>query len=420
MSDGRNLPLSGERLWASLMEMARIGALPNGGCDRQALTDEDGEARHLLRRWCEAIGLSPGVDRLGNMVFRREGRDPSRLPVAFGSHLDTQPTGGKFDGVLGVLAGLEIMRALHEAGAETEAPLLLVNWTNEEGARFAPPMMGSGAAMGILPEAEILAKRDGEGAVFGEELRRIGWAGEADPAALRGIGAYLELHIEQGPILEDESCDVGVVTHALAQSWFEVTVEGTEAHGGSRMAGRRDALMAAAPLISAVEAIALAARGADGDFGRGTVGQLDVHPGSRNVAPGRVRFSVDMRHGDPERLDWMGRELAERAAAVAAERKVRIAVAPFWHSPPVPFDPSLAQRARDAAAARGLRARDIPTGIGHDAVYVARRVPSVMVFTPCHGGISHNEAESITPEWATAGLGVLADAVLATAGLVRE
>ena len=420
MSAGGNLPLSGERLWASLMEMARIGALPNGGCDRQALTDADGEGRHLLRCWGEAAGLTLTVDRLGNMVFRREGRDPSRPPVAIGSHLDTQPTGGKFDGVLGVLAGLEVMRALHEAGAETEAPLLLVNWTNEEGARFAPPMMGSGAALGLLPEAEILAKRDGVGAVFADELRRIGWQGEADPAALRELGAYLELHIEQGPILEDEGCDVGVVTHALAQSWFEVTLEGAESHGGSRMAGRRDALMAAAPLLSAVEGIALACRSAEGEAGRGTVGQLDVHPGSRNVAPGRVRFSVDMRHGDPEQLDRMGRVLAERAAAVAAERDVRIEVAPFWHSPPTPFDPALVARVRDAAAARGLRARDIPTGIGHDAVYAARVVPSVMVFTPCHGGISHNEAESITPEWATAGMLVLADAALATAGLVKE
>jgi N-carbamoyl-L-amino-acid hydrolase len=312
------------------------------------------------------------------------------------------------------------MRALQEAGAETEAPLLLVNWTNEEGARFAPPMMGSGAAMGILPETEILAKRAGDGAVVGEELRRIGWAGEADPAELRNLGAYLELHIEQGPVLENEGFDVGVVTHALAQSWFEVTVEGAESHGGSRMAGRRDALMAATPLLAAVEEIALAARGADGEVGRGTVGQLDVHPGSRNVAPGRVRFSVDMRHGDPGQLEWMGRELASRAAAVAARRGVSVEVAPFWHSPPTPFDPALAQRARDAAAARGLRWRDIPTGIGHDAVYVARLVPAVMVFTPCHGGISHNEAESITPEWATAGLEVLADAALATAGLVRE
>jgi beta-ureidopropionase / N-carbamoyl-L-amino-acid hydrolase len=416
---GHNLPLSGGRLWASLMEMARIGALPNGGCDRQALTDEDGEARRLLRRWGEEIGLTLSVDRLGNMAFRREGRDPSRRPVAVGSHLDTQPTGGKFDGVLGVLAGLEIMRALHEAGAETEAPLLLVNWTNEEGARFAPPMMGSGAAMGILPEAEVLAKRAGDGAMFGDELRRVGWAGDTDPATLQSIGAYLELHIEQGPVLEDEGFDVGVVTHALAQSWFEVDVEGAESHGGSRMAGRRDALMAAAPLLSAVEEVALAARGADGEVGRGTVGQLDVHPGSRNVSPGRVRFSVDMRHGDPAQLEWMGRELASRAAAVAAARGVSIEVAPFWHSPPTPFDAALAQRARDAAAARGLRWRDIPTGIGHDAVYVARRVPAVMVFTPCHGGISHNEAESITPEWAAAGLQVLADAALATASLVR-
>jgi beta-ureidopropionase / N-carbamoyl-L-amino-acid hydrolase len=417
---GHNLPLSGARLWESVMRMAEIGATAKGGCNRQTLTDLDGEGRHLLRRWAEECGLTLRVDRVGNMVFRREGRDPSRPPVAIGSHLDTQPTGGKFDGVLGVLAGLELMRALHEAGAETEAPLLLVNWTNEEGARFSPPMMGSGVAMGLFTEAEVLAKTDPEGAVFGEELRRIGWQGDADPAELQGVGAYLELHIEQGPVLENEGLEVGIVTHALAQSWFEVTVEGEEAHGGSAMRGRRDAMMAAAPLISAVEEIALAAVSPTGEAGRGTVGQVVVHPSSRNVCPARVWFSVDMRHGDPERLDWMGRELAARAAAVSAARGVRATVAPFWHAPLTPFDPALVQRARDAATARGLRWRDIPTGIGHDAVYMARRVPTVMVFAPCHGGVSHNEAESITPEWATAGMQVLADAALATAGLMED
>lgn len=415
-----NIPLSGARLWESLMEMARIGATPKGGCNRQTLTDLDAEGRALLRRWGEACGLTLTVDRLGNMVFRREGRDPARAPVAIGSHLDTQPTGGKFDGVLGVLAGLEVMRALHEAGAETEAPLLLVNWTNEEGARFSPPMMGSGAAMGIFTEAEVLAKRAQDGAVFGEELRRIGWQGEADPTALQQVGAYLELHIEQGKLLEDGGFDLGVVTHALAQSWFEVTVEGEEAHGGSPMAGRRDALMAALPLMAAVEEIALATVSAAGEPGRGTVGVVEVHPSSRNVAPGRVWFTVDFRHGDPDCLARMGEALAARAAEVAAARKVQAAVAPFWHSPLTPFDAALVQRCREAAAARGYRWRDIPTGIGHDAVYMARKVPTVMVFTPCHGGISHNEAESITPEWAEAGLRVLADAALATAGLVRR
>lgn len=415
-----NIPLSGARLWDSLMDMAKIGATPKGGCNRQTLTDLDAEGRALFRRWGEECGLTLTIDRLGNMVFRREGRDPTRAPVAIGSHLDTQPTGGKFDGVLGVLAGLELMRALHEAGAETEAPLLLINWTNEEGARFSPPMMGSGAAMGIFTEAEVLAKRAPDGAVFGEELVRIGWQGTADPADLQKVGAYLELHIEQGKLLEDGGFEVGVVTHALAQSWYEVTVEGEEAHGGSPMAGRRDALMAAAPLIAAVEEIALGTVSAAGEPGRGTVGVVEVYPSSRNVAPSRVWFTVDFRHGDPESLARMGEVLTARAAEVAAVRKVQATVAPFWHSPLTPFDAALVQRCRDAATARGYRWRDIPTGIGHDAVYMARKVPTVMVFCPCHGGISHNEAESITPEWAEAGMRVLADAALATAGLVRR
>jgi beta-ureidopropionase / N-carbamoyl-L-amino-acid hydrolase len=415
-----NLPLSGTRLWDSLMEMAKVGGTSKGGSNRQTLTDVDGEGRALFRRWGEACGLTLSVDRLGNMVFRREGRDPGRAPVAIGSHLDTQPTGGKFDGVLGVLAGLEVMRALHEAGAETEAPLLLINWTNEEGARFSPPMMGSGAAMGIFTEEEILAKRDQGGAVFGEELRRIGWQGEADPAELQKVGAYLELHIEQGKLLEDDGFDVGIVTHALGQSWFEVVVEGEEAHGGSPMAGRHDALMAAAPLMAAVEEIALATVSPAGEPGRGTVGVVEIYPSSRNIAPSRVFFSVDMRHGDPDSLTRMGDALTARAAEIAVARGVKATVSPFWHSPLTPFDATLVQRARDGATARGLRWRDIPTGIGHDAVYMARKVPTVMIFTPCHGGLSHNEAESITPDWATAGLQVLADATLATAGLVKR
>lgn len=414
-----NLPLSGARLWDSLMEMAKIGGTPKGGCNRQTLTDVDAEGRALFRKWGEAVGLTLTVDRLGNMIFRREGRNPSLPPVAIGSHLDTQPTGGKYDGVLGVLAGLEIMRALHEAGAETEAPLLLINWTNEEGSRFSPPMMGSGAAMGIFTEAEVLEKTSFDGAVFGEELKRIGWQGAADPADLQKVGHYLELHIEQGKLLEDGGFDVGVVTQALGQTWFEVVVEGEEAHGGSPMAGRRDAMMAAAPLIAAVEQIALSTVSASGEPGRGTVGVVDIYPASRNIAPSRVFFTIDTRHGDPDCLAEMEGKLRARAEELALARGVKITVEKFWHSPHTPFDPALVQRARDSATARGLKWRDIPTGIGHDAVYMARKVPTVMVFTPCHGGLSHNEAESITPEWATAGLQVLADAALATAGLVK-
>ena len=415
-----NVPLSGARLWDSLMEMARIGGTAKGGSNRQTLTDLDSEGRHLLQRWAEAAGCTMAVDRVGNMMLTRPGRDPSRKPVAFGSHLDTQPTGGKFDGVLGVLAGLELLRAVHEAGIETEAPLMLINWTNEEGARFAPPMMGSGAAMGLFTEAEILAKQDPEGKVFGEELARIGWQGGADPAALRDLGAYIELHIEQGKLLEDAGRTIGVVTHALAQTWLDVTIEGEEAHGGSPMAGRRDAMMAAAPLIAAIEAIALASVTPSGDPGRATVGRLTVYPDSRNIAPSRIWFSVDTRHHDPDLLAAMAAEIRARAATIAAQRGVTITVADFWHSPLTPFDPALVSRVRDAAQRLGYSHMDMPTGIGHDAVYVARRLPTTMIFCPCHGGISHNEAESITPEWAEAGMRVLADAVLATAGIAKD
>lgn len=397
---------SGARLWADLHDIARIGATPRGGCNRQALTALDGEARAWLRDRATALGCTPLLDRFGNMGLLRPGRDPARRPVAFGSHLDTQPTGGKFDGVLGVLAGLEILRALHEAGAETAAPLLLVNWTNEEGARFAPPMQGSGAAMGIFTPAQVLDTSDPDGARFGEELARIGWQGSD---ALPAMEAYLELHIEQGPELEAEGLSIGTVTHALAQRWYEVEVTGASAHGGSRMAGRRDALMAALPLLAAVEALALE------HGGRGTVGQVRVGPGSRNVAPETCWFSVDTRHGDEAALARMGEELRAYAREVAAARDVTVEVRDFWHSPGQPFDARLCNLIRDAAARRGLPAKDMPTAIGHDAVYVARRVPTAMIFVPCHGGLSHNEAESITPEWAEAGLMVLADAVLAAA-----
>ncbi len=407
-----NLPVSGERLWASMMEMAAIGPGIAGGSNRQTLTEADGEGRHRLRRWCEALGLTMTVDRVGNMAFLRPGEDPSLPPIAFGSHLDTQPTGGRFDGVLGVLAGLELLRAVSEAGVRTRAPLMLINWTNEEGARFSPPMMGSGVAMGLFGEAEVLAKADPAGAVFGEELSRIGWRGEADPAALQHLGAYFELHIEQGPFLEAEGADVGVVTGASAQAWFEVTVTGAEAHGGNGMAMRRDALVATAQMVSAVEGIAHEVGG------NGTVGRITVSPDSRNVVPGRCWFTVDLRHARAARLAEMERLLRARIGAIAAARRVAASVAPFWSFPETPFDTVLVGRVRAAAAARGYAWRDMPTGIGHDAVYLARRVPTAMIFCPCHGGLSHNEAESITPAWAEAGLRVLADAVLATAGIV--
>jgi N-carbamoyl-L-amino-acid hydrolase len=395
------------------MEFARIGATEKGGCNRQALTERDAEARRLLRRHATALGATLTTDRVGNMMLLRPGRDPARRPVAIGSHLDTQPTGGKFDGVLGVLAGLEVLRALHEGGVETEAPVALINWTNEEGARFSPPMMGSGVAMGLLEEAEVLAGTDPAGSVFGAELARTGWAGSADPACFQALDAYFELHIEQGPVLEREGLDLGIVTHALAQHWFDVTLTGEDAHGGSGMAGRRDALMAAAEFAVAIERAAL------GAGARATIGRMTLHPDSRNVVPGRVWFSLDARHDHEDRLASLAATIRGEAAAIAARRGVGIEVADLSLSPAAPFDPALVGRLREAARARGIAHRDMPTAIGHDAVHVARRLPAALLFCPCHGGLSHNEAESITPAWAEAGLVVLADAVLATAGLAE-
>lgn len=415
-----NLPLSSTRLWESLMELANIGALPRGGNNREALTDLDGEGRALLQRWGEAAGLTLTVDRVGNMIFRRPGRNPALPAVAIGSHLDTQPSGGKFDGPLGVLAGLEVMRALQEAGLETEAPLMLINWTNEEGSRFPPPMSGSGVAMGTMSEAEVMATKDLAGLAFGDELRRIGWEGEADPALLRNIGAYFELHIEQGKRLEDAGVSIGVVDRGFGQIWYEVVVLGEEAHAGSPMAGRRDALAAAALLISGIEQIALESVGSDGERGRATVGVLKLEPESRNVTPGRVWFSLDTRHSDPASLEAMGRAITARGAELSAERNVGITVEVFWRAPPTLFDPELVDRVQAAAERRGHGWQRMPTAIYHDAIYCARAVPSALLFCPCHGGISHNEAESITPEWATAGMQVLADAVLDTAKIALE
>ncbi len=408
-----SITINGGRLWDSLMAMARIGGTPAGGCDRQALTDADGAGRRQLADWCAALGLAPGLDRLGNMRFTRAGTDAARPVVAMGSHLDTQPTGGKFDGVLGVLGALEVMRSLHDHGIATRAPLALLNWTNEEGARFAPPMMGSGAAMGLFTEAEIFDRRAIDGARFEDELRRIGWQGTADPAEHQELGAYLELHIEQGPALEREGLVIGVVTGSAAQQWYDIEVTGTEAHAGAPMQGRRDTLMASAAMMNAAEAIVLG-RGGEA---RCSVGRILPSPGSRNVVPGRTWFSLDLREEDAAPLVALCEAVQRKLKAIAAERGVGVAITPFWDFPRTPFDAALVGHVRASAIARGLPCRDIVTAIGHDAVYVARRVPTAMIFVPCHGGVSHNEAESITPEWAASGCQVLADAALAAAGI---
>ena len=407
-----NVPLSGQRLWDSLMEMARIGGTAKGGCNRQTLTAEDGEGRKLLARWGEAIGLTVTTDRLGNMVLRREGRDPSRPAVAMGSHLDTQPTGGKFDGVLGVLAGLEVMRALDEAGIETEAPVVLVNWTNEEGARFAPAMMGSAVFAGKLAEAAAEASTDLDGARFGEELARIGWRGDL-PTGSQPIHALFEYHIEQGPILEAEGIPIGIVTHGQGLRWIECEITGRAAHAGSTpMHMRHDALRGAARLIEAVNALA-APHQPDAAT---TIGHLEVFPNSRNVIPDRVLLTADLRSHKPEILRRMEADLLEQGPRICAELGLTFSARTIGQFEPPAFNETLLARLRAAADRLGLKHRNIVSGAGHDACNINDIAPTAMLFCPCVGGISHNEAEEISPEWASAGADVLLHAVLETAG----
>ncbi|GGC42055.1 Zn-dependent hydrolase [Siccirubricoccus deserti] len=408
-----NLPLSPDRLWDRLMAMARIGATPEGGNNRPALSALDGEARALLARWGGEIGLTLSVDRLGNMALRREGRDPARPPVLVGSHLDTQPSGGKFDGPYGVLAGLEILHALHESGTVTEAPIVLVNWTSEEGCRFSPSMIGAAGAMGVLPENEVLDRRaldDGER--YGNALAATGWAGSADPAGLRTAAAYFEAHIEQGPVLEAEGFDLGIVTGGFATERALVTVTGETSHAGTTpMEMRRDAVLAAAEMISAGERI-LYDRAPDG---RMTICRFMADPGADGVVPGGARFAFEYRHPENATLAALLAEADAAFAGIAARRRVVVRREPYWSFPRVGFDAALAARLREAATRHGARHRDMLSGAGHDAYHAAACMPAVMLFIPCHGGISHHPSESISRAWADIGLRVLADAVVATA-----
>ncbi|ALG72442.1 allantoate amidohydrolase [Azospirillum thiophilum] len=411
MSLPSNLPIDGDRLWDNLAEMAKIGATPKGGSCRLALSDEDKAGRDLFVSWCEAAGCTVTVDRIGNIFARRAGRDPSLPPVVMGSHLDTQPTGGRFDGVFGVLAALEVVRSLNDRGVETLHPVEIAVWTNEEGSRFSPPMMGSGVVTGVFALDEILDKVAQDGARLGDELVRTGYAGEA--AVDHPMHAYLEAHIEQGPVLEVEGKEIGVVTGAQGQRWYEVTVTGVEAHAGpTPMRLRRDALVAASTMVQAVQQVGLETAGDP----CATVGILDVHPHSRNVIPGRVFFTVDLRHPDADTLADMDRRFRAAVAAIAERNGVSAEIADFWHFPPTPFSAELVDRVRDAAAGFGFSHRDIVSGAGHDAVYVAGKVPTAMIFIPCEDGISHNEVENIAPADGARGAAVLFEALVATAG----
>ncbi|MBV1799728.1 Zn-dependent hydrolase [Siccirubricoccus sp. G192] len=408
---GTNQRIDGKRLWDSLMAMAEIGATPKGGVRRLTLTEVDRQGRERFAEWCRALGLTVRVDAIGNMFARREGRYPERPPVLFGSHLDSQPSGGKFDGALGVIAGLEVMRSLHDLGITTEAPLELVNWTDEEGSRFGHSLMGSGVWAGVYPQDKVYALPDVEGVTVGQALDQIGYKGphKAEPFP---ADAYFELHIEQGPILEREAKQIGIVTGAQAQVWWDARVLGQDSHAGTTPpSARRDALVCAARIIDLVDRM-MRARGEDG---RGTVGFLQVLPNSRNVVPGEVRFSVEFRHPDTAEIERLAAQFPREAGFIARDCGLPLELHELFRFPAQPFDAGCVDLVRQAAARLGLPAREIVSGAGHDAVYVARRVPTAMIFTPCKDGLSHNEEESILPEEAEAGCQVLFEAVVARA-----
>lgn len=412
---GENMRIDGARLWSSLMEMAEIGPGIAGGNNRQTLTEADGAARALFRDWCEAAGCTMGLDAMGTMFARREGTDPEALPVYVGSHLDTQPTGGRFDGVLGVLAGLELVRTLNDLGIRTRRPIVVVNWTNEEGTRFAPAMLASGVFAGMHDRGWAEDRTDAEGIRFGDALDRIGWRGPEEVGARR-MHAYFELHIEQGPILEAEGREIGVVTHGQGLWWLEVTLTGTAAHTGSTpMAMRRDAGLGMARIVSLAHEIAMDAQ----PDAVGAAGHIDVHPNSRNVIPGRCVFTVDFRCPDRGKLDAMKARLEAEAPVIADALGLGCEIAVSGHYDPVAFDPACVDAVRRAADRLGYAHRDMVSGAGHDACWINRVAPTAMVFCPCVDGLSHNEAEEITEGWARAGAEVLLHAVVETAGIAE-
>ncbi|MEL6198188.1 MAG: Zn-dependent hydrolase [Pseudomonadota bacterium] len=411
---GDNLRVNGERLWDSLMQMAKIGPGIAGGNNRQTLTDADAEGRALFKHWCDAAGLGMGVDRMGTMFARREGTDPEALPVYVGSHLDTQPTGGKYDGVLGVLGALEIVRTLNELGVKTRRPIVVVNWTNEEGTRFAPAMLASGVFAGVIDEAFAYGRTDADGKTFGDELKRIGWQGEEATGA-REMHAFFELHIEQGPILEAEGVDIGVVTHGQGLRWIECTITGKESHTGSTpMPMRRNAGRGLAQVTELVHEIAMAHQ----PRAVGAIGHVEVYPNSRNIIPGRVVFTVDFRSPDLDTLLAMKARFDEEAPKLCEAIGVEFAAEVVGQFDPPAFDDGCVAAVRQAAVELGYSHRDIVSGAGHDACWINRVAPTAMVMCPCVDGLSHNEAEEITPEWAKKGCDVLLRAVVETAEIV--
>ena len=413
---GKNLRINSDRLWDSLMDMAKIGPGVAGGNNRQTLTDEDAEGRRVFQLWCEAEGMTMGLDKLGNMFAHRQGTDPTLPPIMVGSHLDTQPTGGKYDGVLGVLAGLEIIRTLNDTGIKTKHPIEVVNWTNEEGARFSPPMMASSVFAGMYTTEWVYDREDADGKTVGGELARIGWAGNEDVGS-RKMAAFFELHIEQGPILENENVDVGVVTHGQGLNWLQVTLTGKSSHTGSTpMPNRINAGLGMARITQLVDEIALS----HAPLAVGAVGHCDVYPNSRNIIPGKAVFTIDFRHPSQDVIDDMEQRLREGAQKIVDEIGLTMEIEQVGQFDPVTFDECCVSAVRRAAERLGYAHRDIISGAGHDACLINRVAPTAMVMCPCVDGLSHNEAEEISKEWATAGTDVLFHAVVETAGIVDD
>jgi N-carbamoyl-L-amino-acid hydrolase len=409
-----NMRINADRLWDSLMEMAKIGPGVAGGNNRQTLTDDDAKGRALFQEWCEAAGCTMGLDTMGNMFARYEGTDPDALPVYVGSHLDTQPTGGKYDGVLGVLGGLEILRSLNDLGVKTKHPIVVTNWTNEEGTRFAPAMLASGVFAGMHTEEWAYDREDADGLKFGDELARIGWRGD-EPVGERKMHAFFELHIEQGPILEAEGKEVGVVTHGQGLSWTQVTVTGKDAHTGSTpMPMRYNAGLGMARMLEKVDEIAWSHK----PDAVGAAGHIDVFPNSRNVIPGKVVFTVDFRSPQLAVIEDMETRFKAEARKIADDMGLQVEFEKVGGFDPVEFDEDCVTAVRNAAERLGYTHRNLVSGAGHDACWINLRAPTAMVLCPCVDGLSHTEAEEISKEWAAAGADVLMHAVLETAEVV--
>ena len=412
---GENLRINGDRLWQSIHDLAEIGPGVAGGNNRQTLTDADGEGRHLFKKWCEDAGLTMGLDQMGNMFMHRQGTDPDLLPVYIGSHLDTQPTGGRYDGILGVLAGLEVVRTLNDLDIKTKHPIVVTNWTNEEGTRFPPAMLASGVFAKKHTQEWAYAIEDGEGKKFGDELKRIGWRGEEEVGA-RKMHAMFELHIEQGPILESQNKDIGVVTHGQGLSWTQFTITGKDSHTGSTpMPMRKNAGLGMARILELVDEIAWSHK----PNAVGAAGHIDVYPNSRNVIPGKVVFTVDFRSPSLETIRQMEASLAKSARQICDMMGLGIEIEKTGGFDPVEFDENCVSAVRSAAEKLGYSHMDIISGAGHDACWINSLAPTAMIMCPCVDGLSHNEAEDISKEWSTAGADVLFHAVVETAQIVK-